>query len=51
MIGTLGALKIAARRGLVELEQAINELQLCGFYISDKLKAEILEEPPGSSNE
>lgn len=51
VIGTLGALKIAARRGLVELEQAINELQLCGFYISDKLKAEILEEPPGSSNE
>ena len=46
VIGTLGALKIAARRGLVALGQAINDLQLCGFYISDKLKAEILEEPP-----
>lgn len=49
VIGTLGTLKIAARRGLLELEQAINDLQLCGFYISDKLKAEILDEPPASS--
>jgi predicted nucleic acid-binding protein len=51
VMGTLGVLKIAARRGLLELEQAINDLQLSGFFISDKLKAEILEEPPSSSNE
>ncbi len=46
VIGTLGVLKIAARRRLVELKQAIDDLQLCGFYISDKLKAEILSELP-----
>lgn len=49
VIGTLGALKIASRRGLVNLEQAINDLQLCGFYISDKLKDEMLGNVPGDS--
>lgn len=48
VIGTLGVLKIAARRKLVELKQAIDDLRLSGFYISDKLKDEILEEPPAS---
>jgi predicted nucleic acid-binding protein len=49
VIGTLGVLKIASRRGLVNLEQAINDLLLCGFYISDKLRDEMLGNVPGDS--
>jgi len=42
VIGTLGVLKIAALRGLVELEPALADLQAIGFYLSDSLKREIL---------
>lgn len=49
VIGTLGVLKIAAGRRLVELHQSITDLQACGFYVSESLKHEMLGDAPQSS--
>jgi predicted nucleic acid-binding protein len=44
VIGTLGILKLAAGRRLVQLPKAIADLQAYGFYISDNLKREMLSD-------
>jgi predicted nucleic acid-binding protein len=46
VIGTLGVLKIASGRRLVNLAQAIADLQACGFYVSEGLRREILGDAP-----
>lgn len=46
VIGTLGVLKLAAERTLVDLPNAIDELQAIGFYLSASLKRELLGDGP-----
>ena len=49
VICTLGVLKMAAGRQLVQLPQVITDLQACGFYVSESLKREMLGDAPQSS--
>jgi predicted nucleic acid-binding protein len=46
VIGTLGVLKLASGRKLVDLTGAFADLQACGFYISENLKREMLGDGP-----
>jgi uncharacterized protein len=49
VIGTLGVLKLAANRGLLPLDSAIDDLRLCEFYLFDKLIEEMLGDLPRKS--
>jgi predicted nucleic acid-binding protein len=43
--GTLGVLKLAALRQLIDLPQAIQKLQASGFHLSDELVNKLLGNP------
>jgi predicted nucleic acid-binding protein len=46
VIGTLGVVELAARRGLLSLHDAIDRLQRTNIHISDSLYRKVLERNP-----
>ena len=46
VIGTLGVVELAARRGLLSLHDAIDRLQRTNIHISDSLYRKVIERNP-----